>query len=453
MSWRIRALLGALVLLAALAPKAGAQGVIRDLPAVFERPVSAFDASPAAHFTGVSSDPMDDHVFATGWWYRLAGDTAEKFLPTPDAQSYVNNTSVITWNDVDGRGFRAVETAVVTNGGGPSGQVVFTLNLTNLSETAPLSIDVFHMSDIEGGSSAPTESATLLTPNELIGVSEGPDTAQYGGRGAAAFLVLTSQNSSGLPDVGTRLSDLVLDNFDNSGLPFGPNDVTAGFQWVPVVIPPSGSTTFVAGIAVNMTLSLPAPGATTTTFTTVSTTTSTTLDSELCDNCSDDDGDGLVDFEDTDCCAAAPMTLKKSSLRSRGQGLTTLKLAAKLATSPIADGTTATQDLTVQLRDATGVFCARVPAGSLTRRKKGLVFRDQDGTVTSARGIERVTLTAKGTGAKLAVAGREAQLATPAAGSLTVTLGLRDPATAEAANQCTTAIATFRATKKGLRYP
>ena len=171
MSWRIRALLGALALLASLAPEAGAEGTIRDLPAVFERPVSAFDASPLAHFTGVSADPMDDHVFAAGWWYRIAGDTAEKFLPTPDAQSYVNDTSVITWNDVDARGFRAVETAVVTNGGGPSGQVVFTLNLTNLSETAPLSIDIFHMADPEGGSSAPTESATLLAANELIWVT------------------------------------------------------------------------------------------------------------------------------------------------------------------------------------------------------------------------------------------------------------------------------------------
>ena len=60
--------------------------------------------SPLAHFTGVSADPMDNHVFEMGWWYRIAGDTAEKFLPDPDAQNYVDDTSVITWNDVDGRG-------------------------------------------------------------------------------------------------------------------------------------------------------------------------------------------------------------------------------------------------------------------------------------------------------------------------------------------------------------
>jgi hypothetical protein len=120
------------------------------------------------------------------------------------------------------------------------------------------------------------------------------------------------------------------------------------------------------------------------------------------------------------------MTLRKSTLRSRGQGATTLKLAAKLDASPIAG----TQDLTVQLRDPTGVFCAHIPAANLSRRKKGLVFRDGNGTLAGAGGLERVTLTEKRNGAKLAVSGARAKLDTPAPGTLALTLGLRDPATA-----------------------
>jgi len=395
---------------------------------------------------------MADHVFEMGWWYRIAGDTAERFFPTPDAQSHASDTSVVTWNDVDGRGFRAVETAVVTNGGGPSGQVVFTLVLTNLNETAPLGIDVFNMADLDVGGTTEGDVAELITPNERLRFTDGAIAAEYGGAGAAAFLVLP-YDGVGITDVAGRLSDALVDDFDDSGLPSPALDLSAGFQWTTTVIPPAGSATFVAGIAVNMALTLPAGSTTTTTATVVSTTTTTTLATERCDNCVDDDGDGLIDFEDADCCAAAPMTLKKSRLRPGRRGLTALKLAAKLATSPVADGSTATQDVTLQLRDPTGVFCARVPAGNLMRRRKGLVFRDGNGVVVGARGLGRLSLIEKRSGAKLAVSAARAELAVPTPGTLALTLGLRDPATAEAANQCALGMATFRAAKKGIRYP
>ena len=444
--------LGTLVLLVSLvaAGEADAQGTISDPPATFTRPVSSFDTMPVASFTGVSADPMADHLFEMGWWYRIAGGTAEKFFPAPSAQSYVGSTSTVTWNAIEGA-FGAVETNVVTNGGGPSGQVTFSLTLTNLSATTPLSIDVFNLVDLDLGGTTEADSATLLTPNERIALTDGADSAQYGADGADAFLVLAYQGSSGLPDVRARLSDAVVDNFDDTGLPFGPGDFSAGFQWTTTVIPPSGSATFVAGIAVNMALTLPAGPSTTSTITTVSTTT--TLETELCDNCTDDDGDGLVDFEDADCCPtpAAPLTLRKSSLRPHGQGIASLKLTARLVASPVADGTAATQDLTIQVRDAAGeTFCARVPAASLVRRRKGLTFR---GNVPSAHGVERITLVEKRRSVKLAVSGDDAQLDVPAPGALTATLGLRDPATAEAGNRCAAGAATFRAAKRGVRYP
>jgi hypothetical protein len=451
MAGGIRTTLAALALLAALGGARGAraQGTIADPPATFTRPVSSFDAAPVASFTGVSTDPMADHVFEMGWWYRLAGGTAEKFFPTPSAQGYVNDTSTVTWNAIQSA-FRAVETNVVTDGGGPSGQVTFSLTLTNLSATEPLGIDVFNMADLDLGGTTTGDVAELVVPNERMRITDGADTAEYGAEGADAFLVLP-YDGNGFFDVPGRLSDAILDDFDNSGLPSGPGDLSAGFQWKTTVIPPSGSATFIAGIAVNMALTLPAAPTTTTTITTGSTTT-TTLETELCDNCSDDDGDTLVDFEDADCCAtpAAPLTLGKSSLRSRGQGIARLKLTAKLAASPVADGTVATQDVTIQLRHAGGAFCARVDSGSLVRRRKGVVFR---GNVPSARGVERVTLIEKRRGVRLAVSGSDAQLDVPAAGTLTATLGLRDPATAEAGNRCAAGSATFRAKKRGVRYP
>jgi len=442
---------GALTLLVslALAATAAAQGMISDPPATFTRPFSAFDATPVASLTGVSADPTTDHLFQMGWWYRIAGDTAEKFFPAPSAESYVSDSSTVTWNDVDNRGFRAVETNVVTNGGGPSGQVVFSLTLTNLSDTAPLGIDVFNMADMDLGGTTEGDTAVLLSANDRMRLTEGADTAEYGAEGADAFLVLTYQGSSGLPDVRARLSDAVVDNFDNSGLPFGPGDFTGGFQWATTVIPPSGSATFVAGIAVNMALAFPGGSTTTSTLTTVS-TTSTTLESELCDNCVDDDGDGLVDFEDDDCCAATAMTLGKSVLRSRGQGVAVLKLTARLAASPVADGGVATQDLTLQLRAGDGVFCARVPAASLVRRRKGLTFHDRHGSLASARGVTRIALLERRRTVRLVVSGSQAELDAPAPGPLTAILGLRDPATG---NRCVSGTATFRPAKRGVRYP
>ena len=402
-----------------------------------------------ARLTGVSANPIYDHLYSAGWWYRLVGDPAEEFLPAPDAQSYVSDTSVLTWDDVNGRGFRAVETAVVTNGGGPSGQVVFMLSITNLSETTPLSIDLFHMADLEGrqqpGNGDGHATRAERTHRRHRGIRHCP-IRRPRRRGVSGAHGPQQQRP---PRRGRPAQRRGRDNFDNTGLPFGPDDVTAGFQWTTTVIPPSGSATFVAGIAVNMALTLPAGSTTTTTVTPGSPTTTTTLVTELCDNCVDDDGDTLVDFEDSDCCATTPMALKKSTLRPGPQGRTSLKLAARLDASPIA----ATQDLTVQLRDATGVFCARIPAGNLTRRRKGLVFRDEDGALTGARGLERITLTEKRGGAKLAVSGARAELDTPAPGVLALTLGLRDPATAEASNRCALGIATFRAAKKGIRFP
>lgn len=464
---RTIAVVGALVLLRLLGTpsRVHAQGAIIDSPATFARPVSSFDSAPLANFTGVSVDPMDDHLFEMGWWYRVAGDTAEKFFPVPTTQIYVGDTANIAWSDVDGRGFNAGETdVVVSGGGGVSGQVTFALTLTNLSPDTPLSIDVFHMIDVDLSGTSGTDTATLLMANDRIGVLDGADTAEYAALGAGAFLV-RPYDGTGQADVAGLLSNVVLNDFDNTGLPFAAGDFSGGFQWTTTVIPPLGAATFIAGIAVNQGLSFPAGATTTSTSTTsttietvstVSTTTSTTttVPPERCDNCADDDGDSLVDLEDNDCCAPATLILVKSSLRPRSNGVATLKLKARLADSGLVDGSVATQDVAVQIRGADELLCARIPAARLTRRPTKVRFRDAARTIESARGIDAVTLVEKRSGsAKLSVGGRQAALIVPAAGSLVVTFGLRDPATAEAANRCASSAVSFRATRKGLRYP
>jgi len=223
-----------------------AQGSILDGDAEFERTGSAFDTTPTANFFGVSSNVNQDHLFEFGWWYRVSGDTSESVLGVPNSENYVGDMSTITWNDVGNRGlFSAQEIATVTDTG-LGGNVIVTMTITNLAEI-PLTIALFNMVDIDLNGTAGNDSATLLAAN-LIGVTDpSGNTAQYQGAGAAAYLV----RPFGGTDVGAVLSDVNVDNFDNSGLPFGPGDFTAGYQWNFVVAARGGSATASVLLAVN----------------------------------------------------------------------------------------------------------------------------------------------------------------------------------------------------------
>jgi len=229
-------------------PLAWGQGVISDGASTYTVEAFHFDSSPAASFRGASSPGTTDHVFEAGWWYRVAGDGAEKFLPVPDAQTYTGDVATLTWNDVDGRGFSAVKVLTVVDTGGPSGYVQTDLTLTN-NTASPLGIDLFHMFDPSLAGTFGNDSATLVSANDHIRATDGGDatTCEYRGIGAGAFLV----RSFGIGDVASELSDADPDDFNNSGLPFGPGDFTAGFQWTTVVIPPGGQRTYRAVFSVN----------------------------------------------------------------------------------------------------------------------------------------------------------------------------------------------------------
>jgi hypothetical protein len=213
------------------------------------------------------------------------------------------------------------------------------------------------------------------------------------------------------------------------------------------------------------TSSVPQTTSTTTTSTTgtsapsVTTTASTVPPGvEICGNCTDDDGNELVDFEDPACCAdAQALTLKKASLRPTA-AQTKLTLKGSLGRVSLGKFPPVTQDLFLQLRGEAGaeVLCAHIPAGRFTGKKKTIKFRDKSGAVTSAKGLTVVKLGLRKDGSVLiATRGKQVAFPTPSAGRLRVTLGFRDPATAEGGNQCRGVVQAFRAVgKKGaLRFP
>ena len=428
------------VLLAAGA--AHAQETINDGPASFSLGADHFiDAS--ADLTGVSATLTSDFLFAEGWWYRVAGDEAETFLPEPDGQDFAGTTATLTWSDIDGRGlFRAVETITISNTGGPSGRVTLSLAITNLSDGDPLAIDVFHMADIDVAGSL--DDTAVLKAGGVIGITDGANGAEYFAPDSSAFLVTPSGDTG----VSSVLFNAAADDFTNTGLPFGPGDVTAGFQWKAGEIAPSGTQKFTAVIAANTTAIPGGPPASTTTSIATGPTTTTTQPAaatEACDDCQDNDGDGLVDFEDPDCCATAgrgTIALTKGKLKRRGMGVS----VAFGGTLPpdVIPASPATVAMTIQLaRAGEGeLFCARIPSATLQQRKGQLVFRGPIGV------LDRVTVRGKAGAGRLVAQGKTVPLELPASGPLTVTFGLRAPA--DAANRCAIGTGEFAAKRKAL---
>jgi len=117
---------------------------------------------------------------------------------------------------------------------------------------------------------------------------------------------------------------------------------------------------------------------------------------ERCDNCRDDDGNGLIDAEDPRCCASrADGTLQRGLLRPRADGTTTLRLNATLGDAGLAVDPPA-EDVSLLVRAGDGEpLCVVLPAGSFTQR--GRRFRHQ-GPKETAGVLRRAVIPVKADG-------------------------------------------------------
>jgi hypothetical protein len=211
-----------------------------------------------------------------------------------------------------------------------------------------------------------------------------------------------------------------------------------------------------------------APGSSTTSTTTVGgATTTTTLvpGAEVCGNCLDDDGNGLVDFEDPACCdsTALGFNVKRARIKGwltcPGAGATTSALGLKARVGGLGTVTPATHDLFLQVRDpaaASGeqeLLCVEIDAERFARKHKRYRFKSATPPASMHGVTKAVVKMRKGGGAALNVSGKRTELLAPGAGALEVTLGFRDPAAASG-NRCGTKTVVFRAKRKCvLRFP
>jgi len=175
---------------------------------------------------------------------------------------------------------------------------------------------------------------------------------------------------------------------------------------------------------------------------------------EICGNCIDDDGNGLTDFEDPACCMqsqAFTMTVTRGLLRPRG-ATTRLKLKSLLAKVGLADVNPLKQDVFVQIRPAGGtdVLCAKAPTDKFMKMHGAFKFWDRHHRVASAKGISDIRVKVRRDGSvRFSAVGKRVKFSTPQAGTLQVTVGFRDPATAEAGNRCSTQTQAFRTGRQG----
>lgn len=175
-------------------------------------------------FTGAGTGDM---AFESWWFYRVSGGSLESAFANPDIELYSGAVGGLVWNDPAATGqFSAALSFEVIDSGTNRGNLFQNLRITNTT-AAPLTIDIFHYSDLDLGGTAGNDRAALGTnPDGIqINLSDSSQTAPIVGYGANAYRV--SQYAQILAD----LTDTGVDDFANTGLPLNNRDITVGFQW------------------------------------------------------------------------------------------------------------------------------------------------------------------------------------------------------------------------------
>jgi hypothetical protein len=171
---------------------------------------------------------------------------------------------------------------------------------------------------------------------------------------------------------------------------------------------------------------------------------------EVCGNCADDDGDGLVDFEDPDCCGGAPaeLTLRKVRIRPVGAEAK-LQLDAEASLASLGALAPAIRDVFLQVRGAgeEAGLCVRIPASGLSEKRRKLALAER-----GTGGLGRLSLGARKSGAvRVRAAGKRLPFATPEADEISFAVALHESGAPADAARCAAARAPLRSNAKGVR--
>jgi hypothetical protein len=183
---------------------------------------------------GASADfitASNDRLWRTGWWYRRSQDASEKQFPAPDSQTVNGSVATLNWENVNSDGFSAELTITVIDGTtSGSGTVQHEMTLSSPSSGVS-QINIFNYVDIDIKENSPaSDSATLITPSDpsqspYIQVINDDTTVNYHGFSHTNYEVTVNAI------LLNSLDDSTPTTLSNTGTPFGPGDLTAGYEW------------------------------------------------------------------------------------------------------------------------------------------------------------------------------------------------------------------------------
>lgn len=241
---------GAIALASPAFAQPGTGGTISDGAATFTLPDYVGDAtgggaSGAQFHVGGLDNP--NHLYASTWFYRgqVDGTPRELTLANGASPSWSGNVGRIDYA-IPGMG-TARELFVVQgleDGYGSLTQSLIFRNTTN----APVTMDFFHYLDADLNNTSGGDSADLIGDN-VIRIVDGDWVATY--EGTDIYQV------NSYADLLAELTDGDADDFDGTGLNFGPGDFTGGFQWH-VTVAPGRAVTLTSSLTIT---EVPAPGA------------------------------------------------------------------------------------------------------------------------------------------------------------------------------------------------
>lgn len=219
---------------------------------------STATVAPGPTYDFFIADPAGDPagvLFKTAWAYRLDNDTREYIFNDVGA-TFVNSgpTGMGTWTDVDARGkISAVVTYTAVPTSATSGAVVGRMTVTNIS-SAPVSLTMFHLADIDlCGAAWTTNMATPGSNGRQSYTGSCSETAEHYAAGADRWEIGSYTNSpAGNIDLYTQLEDNTLYDLRNDTAVAGPFDLRGAYEWQNHMLAPNQSETFTIALSHNV---------------------------------------------------------------------------------------------------------------------------------------------------------------------------------------------------------
>lgn len=196
---------------------------------------SAAALSGAANRTGTGGGTANvfttngsaDQAFQEWWWYRANGVNTREFALSTQAAAPVVTGNHMTLSYREPEGFTSTLMYTINNVGGQT--LVTGTNFIRNEGNSALDLDFFNYIDYDMGATAGGDSAALLSGNPALRMRITDSTALINAEYRA--LDATNYQVGAFSTVRGLTTDADIDNYNNTGLPFGPGDFTGGVQW------------------------------------------------------------------------------------------------------------------------------------------------------------------------------------------------------------------------------